>query len=40
MALYASIQSNGLYQGEQAADQEELDQAYIDSGDWDLDLED
>jgi len=40
MALYASIRSNALYQGEAAIDQAELDQDYIDSGEWDLDLDD
>jgi len=40
MALYASIRSNRLYQGEQAIDQEELDQEYIDSGEWAIEVED
>ena len=35
MALYASVRSNALYQGEEAADQEALDLDWIESGDWD-----
>lgn len=40
MALYYSIRSNAIAQGEYAADLEELDQAYIESGEWDLEEED
>ena len=40
MSLYYSIRSNNIYQGEAAMDQEELDQAYIDSGEWELELDD
>ncbi|MGC5225196.1 hypothetical protein ACPW96_21715 [Micromonospora sp. DT81.3] len=40
MALYASIRSNRLSQGEQAMDQEELDREYIESGEWAIEDQD